>query len=168
MAKKFSDKPDIGGVDPKPPMPNIGYNLKVWIDDWLEKTNKRGYMMPENSVDAAKWWLETMQEPRRDTERSIKKYRKDGDGYFWESPYLFRLTDNLKTYITAPALTQKIIFGCAEEKVFWRGDEDMGYFYHNEHSVYNETKTMKEVGIDEYRKKGKALLGIFSASGNAG
>ena len=116
------------------------YNRQTW-----------GYNMPTLPEDAANWWKDVMQAPPKANEFAHQQNGK------WVFPYLERLIATLRDYVSLPTTDQKIVFGCAEDGVFWRGD-NLDMFFHNEYSIYNEAMRMRDMGKDEYKRSAKQIF----------
>jgi len=143
--------------------PEILKTLSQAIGQYKQKGLSWPYDMPESPIEAAKWWV-SMQEKQGYTEKpQMKKKKPDKDGVaepYWEAPYINRIMYTWDKFTKLKRMDQQIIIGCAQEGVYWRGD-DMNIFYHNDHSIYEETIKMKEMGIKAY--KNDAIKGIKSA-----
>ena len=131
--------------------PDLMETLIELITEWKYNRQTWGYNMPPLPEDAANWWKDVMQPDPKANECA---HQQNGH---WVFPYLDRLVSTLKAYVLLPLTDQKIIFGCAEDGVHWRGD-NLDFFFHNERSIYNETMRMRELGKDEYKKSAKQIF----------
>lgn len=93
---------------------------------------------------AASEWI-AMQERQRP-----KQHRRD---------YVEQLAETLKRFLKLKKPQQIDVVACAEDGVYWRGDDLKNFFYH-ERSVYHETMKMRE-DRDAYRAQSKKQLGEF-------
>lgn len=142
--------------------------LAAFLDDWRRMNDGEwAYNLPLDPNEAAAWWINTMQEPCRKWEQSrleqTRPRRQDElPKKYWVTPYIDRLKYTLKRYLTISHEEQEIVYGCAQDKVFWRG-EPVSMFYGSDHSVYEETLRMREMGMGDYkteaRQRVRALFG---------
>lgn len=114
--------------------------------------------LPANtSLELSRYWIgcNAPADERFEQPREIATVAKDGAR--WICPYHLRLIGTLRAY----ALMDKhdrhiIIFGIKEEHVWWRGEPARDYI-----SIIDETKLMRRVGIETYRKEAIAKLKHF-------
>lgn len=113
--------------------------------------------MPQDQIEAAKWFREKM-EPMRKGEGAVLKQARDRHQY-WEYKYMDRLKDLLRKFFRLDKVYQAIVLGASEEGIFWRG-ETMQHFYDHPHSVYNESVAYREMKPEErarYRVQALAM-----------
>jgi uncharacterized phage protein (TIGR02220 family) len=140
--------------------------LTDFLRSWQDREKSWGYEMPPVPGVAAKWWIEKMQEKCSDMEvlrQVTKKNAKKSGDTVWSFPYIDRLMYTLRKYLMLSREDQVVIYGCVDDGIHWRGD-DIDFFYNNEHSIYNETMKMRELGMDEYKKQSGHLYQMVESS----
>lgn len=136
------------------PRPDVITELAKVISRCKPTTENWPDGMPLDPRSAAQWWVRHQALRAHNEQDELKettpKKAYDEPRQYWSTPYLDRLRLNVRKFLRLSSVDQKIIIGCAEEKIFWRGD-DMDIFYHRENSIYNENLKMREMGIKAYR-----------------
>jgi len=145
----FDDEPNLS--KPKqtgtlPPMKSIDA-LEIEITN--TRLGDRSKHMPDLPIKSARWWIDMQERPNR-TERPIQVGTKNGTR--WNTPYTDRLIQTYRAFIKLSHEDQQLIISCHEDGVYWRGD-DIETFYRAEHSVYNETMKMQDMGVEAYKRK---------------
>lgn len=130
---------------PRPDKPNTINILAGIITSWQ---HTHMYMHSGLSMDpatAAREWVD-LQEPPKPGETAFVK--ESDAGAVWRTPYLDRLTYTLKKYLKHPTEDRNLILAGIKAGIPWRGDEIDAYKH-----IIEETEIMREIGLDEYRKR---------------
>ena len=147
--------------------PDITQSLVQIVSHWKARGYRWPYQLPSDPREAAKWWT-NLQEKRHSSEHDEQRYTKEKANKvskaYWFTPYIDRLVRNLKLYQKLSGTDQRIVVGCAEEGIYWRGD-DIEMFYTHEHSIYNETLKMRQMGTKPYIADAKEALSKLHQSG---
>lgn len=96
----------------------------------------------------ARTFIETICLHERPWERPHRAACSGSEGYRWEYPYRNRIIHSLAEYLGLDEKKRKLIHAGAEDGVKW-GGEPPDLFV----SVVSETLTMREVGVEGYRKQ---------------
>lgn len=150
MAKRkdgfFED--DARQTEHRPSCPRLTADV---LAEYVYTLKKRPAMMPAEAIAASEWWMRH-QSPPKPYEAARQVETRDGP--IWQMPYTERTLYCLKKFCSLSHADQTIVVAAAEDGCFWRGD-DMGFFFHNNPSVYTETMRMREIGVDAYKAESK-------------
>ena len=113
----------------------------------IERCGKPPWM-PSRPLDAAQWWISLQKPPDDLTERPFQVPVFGANGQRWVTPYIERVSINLRRFLGMKKEDQDYIIGAAGDGVFWNG-EDMPMFYR----IYEETMKMKDSGRDKYIRR---------------
>lgn len=116
------------------------------LEQLLIKQKELPFCIPQRPIDAAQWWFK-MQKPQGYDEKPQYTQIQCGEGYSWKTPYIDRLTHNLRMFLRFTTPQQKYIVAAREDDVWWNGDQ-VKFF----EDLVEETALMKDMGVIAYRK----------------
>lgn len=143
------------------PVPDVYAECSRVLAAWRAKRRPWPAGMPAELAEAARWWVDTMQEPYDHASERPRRVAVSGQigGSRIEAPYANRVKNTLRTFLRLPESCQRIVCAARQDEIWWRGEHEhrvevengVVSFVWSFTDILREYERQKELGSAKYR-----------------